>query len=243
MAKARTAKQQQTQKSHGSTSGNRDTVFGNLKDFAPLTENQAIARNDFEDGKNLLLTGYAGTGKTYIALHLGLQAIHSGDQKHIGIYRSAVASRDIGFLPGTEEEKMAVYEPPYRAIVNQILGRSDAYDILKTKGLIKFESTSFLRGKTFDNTYIVIDEAQNLDDGEINTVMTRIGKNTRVAICGDIRQTDLAYHKSGIAFLQKALKRMPKYFSIVEMEADDIVRSGIVKDWILAVEAIKEDEN
>lgn len=216
-----------------------DTVFDYFKEFRPLTENQDIIHQSWKKGKNIGALGYAGSGKTYIAVYEALDLLRNGDVERINIYRSAVQSRDIGFLPGTEEEKMQAFEKPYIALVNQILCRDDAYEILKKKNAINFESTSFLRGITLNDTAIIVDEAQNLDDGEINTIMTRIGKHTRIFICGDIRQTDLNYNQSGLAFMQKVLTNMPEWFTIVEMEADDIVRSGLVKDWIINVEKFK----
>lgn len=187
--------------------------------------------------------GYAGTGKTYIACNLALQELANQTTHKVHIYRSSVSTRDIGFLPGTEEQKMEVFEKPYMALVNEILGRGDAYEILKNKKQIVFESTSYLRGISLDNTFVIVDETQNMTDHEINTLVTRIGNNTRIIFCGDFRQSDLEYRKSGISFLTKVLKKMPNHFSIIEMEAEDIVRSDLVRDWILAVESIKEDEN
>lgn len=216
-----------------------DSLFDNLKEFKPLTENQDVVNQAWLQGKNLCITGYAGTGKTYLALYHAIKSYIDGDSDRIYIFRSAVQSRDIGFLPGTEAEKMEAYEKPYIAIVNQLLGRDDAYGILKKNHVIDFQSTSFLRGITLDNACVIVDEAQNLDDGEINTIMTRLGKKTRIFVCGDIRQSDIAFHKSGICFMQKVLTKMPKWFTIVEMEQCDIVRSGLVKDWIIASEAMK----
>lgn len=208
-----------------------------------MTENQAIARNEFENGKNLLIMGYAGTGKTYIACSLALQDLANQLTHKIHIYRSSVPTRELGYLPGTEAQKMEVYEKPYVSLINEIMGRGDAYQILKTKGQLVFESTSFLRGISLDNTFVIVDETQNMTEHEINTLITRVGANTKIIFCGDFRQSDLDYRKSGISFLTKVLHKMPKHFSIIEMEADDIVRSDLVRDWILAVESIKEDEN
>lgn len=219
-----------------------DSLFDNFKDFRPLTENQDVVNQAWKDGKNLCITGYAGTGKTYLALYHALKSYIDGDCEKIFIFRSAVQSRDIGFLPGTEAEKMEAYEKPYIAIVNQILGRDDAYGILKNKRIIDFQSTSFLRGITLDYSCVIIDEAQNLDDGEINTIMTRLGKKTRIFVCGDIRQSDIAFHKSGLCFMQRVLTKMKNWFTIVEMEQCDIVRSGLVKDWIIASEKLKEED-
>lgn len=219
-----------------------DGVFENFKKFSPLTQNQDFAYQGYTSGKNLCITGYAGTGKTYIGLHCALEELMNGTKNKIVIYRSAVASRDIGFLPGTEEEKMAVYEKPYVQIVNKLMGRDDAYGLLKFKRVIAFESTSFLRGITLDDAVVVLDEAQNLDDGEINTIMTRLGKNTKIIICGDIRQSDIKHNlRSGLYLLNKVLTKIPDEFRMIEMEEEDIVRSGLVKKWIIALEKIKQE--
>jgi len=240
MAKANIAKSHQKSKdSKGGDSG----LFANLLEFSPLTENQAIARNEYEDGKNLLIMGYAGTGKTYIACSLALQDLANHFVHKIHIYRSSVPTREIGYLPGTEAQKMEVYEKPYIKMINDIMGRGDAYQILKTKDKLIFESTSFLRGISLDNTIVIVDETQNMTAHEINTLITRVGENTKIIFCGDFRQSDLDYRKSGISFLTKVLHKMSNHFSIIEMEAEDIVRSDLVRDWILAVESIKEDEN
>lgn len=221
----------------------RDTLFDNIQPFKPLTDNQKTASDGFMAGRHLCLTGYAGTGKTYIALHHAILDYLSGNIDHISIYRSAVQTTDIGFLPGTEAEKMAPFEVPYIQIINKILGRADAYQILKTKGILSFESTSFLRGITLDKCCVVVDEAQNLDKHEINTIMTRLGKETRVLLCGDIRQSDVDFNESGLGFLRTVLKRIGgSHFTMVDMTKDDIVRSGIVKAWILAAEEVENEQ-
>lgn len=233
-------KKQARKKTRSSKCG--DVLFDNLKPFKALTPNQETAYEGYKAGRNLCLTGYAGTGKTYIALSLALEDIVDEAKYKIAIYRSAVQSRDIGFLPGTEEEKMAAYEKPYSQIVNKLMGRDDAYGLLKTKRVISFESTSFLRGITLDNTVVLLDEAQNLDDGEINTILTRLGKNSRVIICGDIRQTDIRGSRSGLTLLNKVLTKIPDEFTMVDMEECDIVRSGFVKKWIIALEEVKSQQ-
>ena len=177
-------------------------------------------------GNELALTGFPGTGKTFLALYLGLQI------GRVKIIRSVVPSRDMGFLPGDAEEKAAVYEAPYKSICSDLYGRGDAWGILKHRGMVEFETTSFLRGQTMDGTTIIVDECQNLGYQELKTAITRVGGECRVIFCGDTGQNDLAA-KSGWPAFEKVLLRMLE-FSHVSFRADDIVRSGLVKSFILA---------
>lgn len=214
-----------------------------LKKIEPITENQEKAFAAYNAGKNIANLGVAGTGKSFIAMWLGLNDIlNGGKKKKLVIIRSAVQSRAMGFLPGNAKEKMRVYESPYVSICTKLFGRSDAYEILKKRGLIEFESTSFLRGETFENCVIVFDEMQNSSFEELQTVLTRVGENTKIMLCGDFGQNDLIYSKydqSGLAKFMNIVKRM-KEFSIVNFKIDDICRSGLVKSFYIAL--AKEDE-
>jgi len=204
----------------------------------PMTINQSRVFKEFNRGQNLLLHGYAGTGKSFLSLYLALdEALVKKRYKRVIIVRSAVPSRTQGFLPGTEAEKAAVYECAYTAIVDDLFGKGGTYRRLKDQKVIEFTTTSYLRGLTIDDAIVIIDEVQNMIDGEINTVMTRVGQNSRVIICGDFRQNDLVGRReeSCIRSLMDTVWRMSS-FSIIEMTHDDIVRSGLVKEWILARE-------
>ena len=162
-----------------------------------------------------------------------------GNAKRIVIVRSAVTTRDQGFLPGTLQEKMALYEVPYKDIFAELCsGRRDVYDLLKKKGYLEFMSTSFIRGLTLDDAIVIVDEVQNLTDHEINSVLTRVGKNTRVILCGDYRQDDLRMtgkksQESGIKILLEVASKM-KSFSLVKFDIKDIVRSGFVREYLIA---------
>jgi predicted ribonuclease YlaK len=209
-----------------------------LKKIQPITNNQEVAFHSFFQGKNLMLHGIAGTGKSYISLYFALNEIVTGNAKRIMIVRSMVPTRDIGFMPGTYEEKMSVYENPYRDMVNDLLCRGDGYDNFKKKGLIEFISTSFVRGITLDDCIIILDEIQNYSDHEINSLLTRVGQNSRILVCGDFRQDDLQMNKrkngeTGIDLLFKIVDRMNS-FDCIEFEIEDIVRSGFVKEYIIA---------
>lgn len=207
-----------------------------LRHIKPLTTNQEKTFSAYRQGYHLMLHGFAGTGKTFCALYLALNEILTGNSVYnkIIIVRSVVPSRDMGFLPGSMKEKAAVYEEPYREICDNLFGRGDGYDILKMKGLVQFTTTSFLRGLTFNNAIVILDESQNLSFQEADTVMTRMGDESRLMICGDFRQTDLTkpHEKEGITQLMRITNRI-NTFQHIEFEKDDIVRSGLVRSYII----------
>lgn len=213
-----------------------------LKEVTPLTANQLKAFESFDDGKNLLLHGIAGTGKTFISMYLALKEVMnplSGYDKVI-IVRSVVPTRDMGFLPGNHKEKAKVYEAPYYIIANELYGRGDAYEILKQKSLVEFISTSFIRGTTLNNAIVVVDEIGNMTLHELDSVITRIGRNCRIVFSGDFRQSDLTkeQEKNGLKDFIRILDRM-KSFNYIEFDENDIVRSGLVKEYIIAKDRLK----
>lgn len=207
-----------------------------LKYITPLTPNQKKVFDMYYSGKNLICHGYAGTGKTFISLYLALNEILSGKSVYdkIVIVRSVVPSRDMGFLPGNIKEKIKVYEEPYKEICDDLFDRGDGYDILKLKNIVQFTTTSFLRGLTFKNAIVIIDEAQNLIFSELYTTLTRMGDTSRLVMCGDFRQTDLKKHESNnsIGHIMNIMRRMDNVATI-EFEENDIVRSKFVKDFIV----------
>lgn len=202
----------------------------------PLTDNQEKFFDNYDNYEVISLTGYAGTGKTFIALYKALKSLEAGHYNRVLIIRSAVPGRDMGFLPGSKKEKMEAYEGPYISNVNKMFGRADSYTILKQHNLIQFESSSFLRGETFEDSVVIIDEAQNMSYQEIYTILTRIGDNCKVIICGDVLQDDLSSERfkefSGYRSILNTLKLIPECYSIAFNE-EDIVRSGFVKQLIL----------
>lgn len=210
-----------------------------LEDIYPITNNQVITFDAYDEGKNLFLHGSPGTGKSFLSVYLALKEIfeYKSNMQKLVIVRSAQASKNIGFLPGNKEEKMSVYEAPYKTICSELFKRGDAYEILKQKGIIVFETTSFLRGVTIDNAIILIDEAQNSSYMELKTVLTRTGENSKIIVCGDIRQDDLTSErfneKSGLPELMKVFDKMSSV-SAIQFGVDDIVRSGFVKEFIIA---------
>lgn len=212
-----------------------------LEDIHPLTTNQDRAFQNWFHGNDLVLHGSAGTGKTLMALYFGLREVKLGNAEKVLIIRSVVPSREMGFLPGSEKEKTKQYEAPYYGICEYLFGRGDAYEILKEKNVIEFTSTSYLRGLTFENTIVILDEMQNLAFNELHTVMTRIGEDCRVILSGDTAQSDLDERKgkSDIYRMLEIIKRMD-CFSFISFKPSDVVRSGKARQYIMACNEIDE---
>ena len=214
-----------------------------LVDIDPLTENQKKFFDSYAEGKHLVAYGCAGTGKTFITLYNALCEVLDEKTLYERIYlvRSLVPTREIGFLPGTHEDKADIYQIPYKNMVKYMFQMpSDAdfemlYGNLKSQETIKFWSTSFLRGTTLDNAIVIVDEFQNCTMHELDSIITRIGENSKIIFCGDATQSDLqkTNDRNGIVDFMSILRKMPS-FDIIEFGVDDIVRSGIVKEYIVA---------
>jgi len=214
-----------------------------LRSIEPLTETQQLLFNTYETGKNLVAYGAAGTGKTFITLYNALCDVldPSTPYEKIYIVRSLVATREIGFLPGDHEDKSLLYQIPYKNMVKymfQLPTEADfemLYGNLKTQGTIGFWSTSFIRGTTFDKAIIIVDEFQNLNFHELDSIITRVGENTKIMFCGDATQTDLIKQneRSGISDFMKILRVMPSV-DLIEFGVQDIVRSGLCKEYLLS---------
>ena len=208
-----------------------------LKKIEPLTENQKISFNAYRNGKNLMLHGIAGTEKSFISTYLALDELinkkHSTYEKLI-IIRSVVPTREMGFLPGNTKEKSKVYESPYYAICSELFGRGDAYDYLKNKNLIEFMTTSFIRGITLNNCIVIVDEMANCTLHELDSVITRIGKNCKVMFCGDFRQSDFVKQndKKGLLDFLRIIRKMDA-FEFINFDENDICRSSMVKQYII----------
>lgn len=210
-----------------------------LKTFSPLTENQKLFYDAYKRQDYFVaLHGVAGTGKTFIALYKALEEVldKGNPFDKIIVVRSAVQGREIGHLPGDVNEKMEIYQQPYRQICETLFGRKDAWDRLEEQHHISFISTSFIRGMSFDDAIIIVDEMQNLTYEEIDTVMTRVGYRSKIIWCGDYRQTDLNKRKNDMSGILKFfdIASHMKAFTRIEFSPDDIVRSSLVKDYILA---------
>ena len=216
---------------------------GYLVDIEPLSDNQKILFDSYDAQKNIVAYGCAGTGKTFVTLYKALSDVldESTPYEKIYLVRSLVSTREIGFLPGDHEDKADIYQIPYKNMVKYMFQMpSDAdfemlYGNLKAQESIKFWSTSFIRGTTLDNAIVIVDEFQNLNFHELDSIITRIGENSKIMFCGDASQTDLikTNDRNGIVDFMNILRKMPS-FDIIEFGIDDIVRSGLVKEYIIA---------
>ena len=214
-----------------------------LVDIDPLTDNQKKLFDSYAEQKHLVAYGCAGTGKTFITLYNALREVLDEKTPYEKIYlvRSLVATREIGFLPGSYDDKSDIYQIPYKNMVKYMFQMpSDAefemlYGNLKSQETIKFWSTSFLRGTTLDNSIIIVDEFQNMSYHELDSIITRVGENSKIMFCGDASQSDLqkVNERNGIVDFMTVLRKMPS-FDIIEFGVDDIVRSGLVKEYIIA---------
>ena len=218
-----------------------------LLDIEPITDNQKKLFDSYSEGKHLVAYGTAGTGKTFISLYNAISDIldESTPYEKIYLVRSLVSTREIGFLPGDHEDKADIYQIPYKNMVKYMFQMpSDAdfemlYGNLKAQDSIKFWSTSFIRGTTLDNAIIIVDEFQNLNFHELDSIITRVGENSKIIFCGDASQTDLVKtnDRNGIHDFLNILRKMPS-FDIIEFGIDDIVRSGLVKEYIIAKQEV-----
>ena len=212
-------------------------------DVNPITENQERFFKEWADDKNLFAYGAAGTGKTFIALYLALKDVMNEETPYEKVYivRSLVSTREIGFLPGTHEDKSELYQVPYKNMVRNMFHMPDQasfdmlYDNLKNQETISFWSTSFLRGTTLDDAIIIVDECQNLNFHELDSIITRVGQDSRIVFCGDVNQSDLVRtnERNGILDFQRILQGMDE-FEEIEFGIGDIVRSGLVKSYLIS---------
>jgi phosphate starvation-inducible protein PhoH len=214
-----------------------------MQEVEPLTNTQSEVFQSYNMGNNLVLKGCAGTGKTFLSTYLAVRDVMEKveGKRQVIIVRSVVPVRDMGFLPGNITEKMKSYETPYRDLLSGMFNRGDSYDMLKTKGVIHFETTSFVRGLTWDDAIIIVDEAQNLSFQELHSVITRVGENSRIIFSGDTKQDDLTSERfkeeSGLSQFLKILDKMES-FDVINFKTEDIVRSGLVREYIEVCESL-----
>ena len=213
-----------------------------LVKIEPVTDNQKVVFESYKKGQNQFLYGCAGTGKTFVTLYLAMQEVLRNDTPYdrVVMVRSLIPTREIGFLPGDEEDKAALYQVPYSNMVQFMFKQpneqafSMLYDRLKTQGSFYFLSTSFLRGLTFDNSIIIVDECQNLNFHELDTIVTRVGQDSKIMFCGDFMQTDLSKvnERNGLHDFLRILEEMEE-FNCLEFNIGDIVRSGFVRNYLI----------
>ncbi len=205
----------------------------------PITQAQTEVFKAWSSGDHMALVGTAGTGKTFLALYLALEEVMEKTSPFgsVKIIRSVVPTRDVGYLPGTIEEKLNAYTGPYRSVAAQLFEDEKAYDKLVANKYISFESTSYLRGLTFDHSIIIVDEMQNLNFHELDSVITRVGNCSKIIFCGDYYQSDFKNNsdKKGINSFLDILEQL-KSFSVINFTWEDIVRSGLVRDYIMTKE-------
>jgi len=214
-----------------------------LVDIEPITDNQKSLFDSYKAGKHIIAYGSAGTGKTFVTLYNALKDVLDEKTPYEKIYivRSLVSTREIGFLPGDHEDKSDIYQVPYKHMVKYMFQMSSDADFdmlygnLRAQDTIKFWSTSFLRGTTLDNAIVIVDEFQNLNFHELDSIITRIGEDSKIYFCGDATQTDLqkTNERNGIVDFMKIIRSMPS-FDLIEFGIDDIVRSGLVKEYLIA---------
>ncbi len=209
-----------------------------VRHIEPMTWAQGNMMEAYGRGASIVAVGSAGTGKSFIASYLALNSLFGKDVEKIVVVRSAVATRDMGFLPGSLQEKTEVYTIPYKQIFNDLCENGTAWDILTKKNMVEFITTSYVRGITLENSVVIIDEFQSMTAHELYSVLTRLGKGSRLIICGDTKQTDLdgRKEKSCYDWFMKVVEKMSDWFDVTHFLPQDIVRSDFVKALIIAVE-------
>jgi len=226
-----------------SVSNSLKIKLDHLKTFDALTENQqkffdAYKRGDYFIG----LFGSPGVGKTFLAMYRGLEEVldRTNPFKQIVVVRSAVQVRDQGFVPGSLDEKMEIYETPYKEISETLFGRSDAWDRLKEQGHARFISTTAIRGISIDDAIILVDESQSMTFHELSSVISRVGHRSKIIFIGDLKQNDLIKSKNDVSGLKEFLNvaRHMDEFSEITFTPDDIVRSSLVKSFIVACDKL-----
>ncbi len=220
----------------------KDITYNQLSTIKPITDSQKQVFETYKAGLNQFLFGCAGTGKTFISLYLALQDVLKNETPYdkVIVVRSLIPTREIGFLPGDEEDKAALYQVPYSNMMQFMFEQpneqafSMLYDRIKAQGSFYFLSTSFLRGLTFDNSIIIVDECQNLNFHELDTIITRVGQDSKIMFCGDFGQTDLTKmnERNGLMNFLQILQEM-KEFNCTEFDIGDIVRSGFVRNYLI----------
>ena len=217
----------------------------NLLPIEAIGPAQTEAFAKYKENKNLFLTGSAGTGKTFVLLYLAFADVFDDESPYdkVILIRSLLPSRDAGFHSGSLEEKANYYQAPYRQLVKFLFEMQSKdefaalWDLLIEQESVEFQTTSFLRGQTFDNAIIICDEAQNLNFAELDTVMCRVGQNTKIMFSGDEAQTAFINNddKEGMYNFQGILGEMEEC-EVIKFGIGDILRSGLCRSYLIAKE-------
>ena len=220
----------------------KEITYSQLNQIKPVTDSQKLVFDTWKKGQNQFLFGCAGTGKTFVSLYLGLSEVLRNETPYdkVIMVRSLIPTREIGFLPGDEEDKAALYQVPYSNMMQFMFEQPNEqafeslYNRIKAQGSYYFLSTSFLRGLTFDNSIIIVDECQNLNFHELDTIITRVGQDSKIVFCGDFSQSDLTRtnERNGLMDFLQILQEMEE-FNCVEFNIGDIVRSGFVRNYLI----------
>jgi len=220
----------------------KEITYSQLNEIKPVTDSQKVVFDSWQQGLNQFLFGCAGTGKTFVSLYLALSEVLKNETPYdkVVMVRSLIPTREIGFLPGDEEDKAALYQVPYSNMMQFMFEQPNEqafeslYNRIKAQGSFYFLSTSFLRGLTFDNTIIIVDECQNLNFHELDTIITRVGQDSKIFFCGDFSQSDLTkmHERNGLMDFLQILQEMEE-FNCVEFNIGDIVRSGFVRNYLI----------
>ena len=220
----------------------KEITYSQLNQIKPVTDSQKLVFDTWKKGQNQFLFGCAGTGKTFISLYLALSEVLRNETPYdkVIMVRSLIPTREIGFLPGDEEDKAALYQVPYSNMMQFMFEQPNEqafetlYNRIKAQGSYYFLSTSFLRGLTFDNSIIIVDECQNLNFHELDTIITRVGQDSKIVFCGDFSQSDLTKtnERNGLMDFLQILQEMEE-FNCVEFNIGDIVRSGFVRNYLI----------
>lgn len=223
------------------TSNQLKIKLDHLRTFEALSENQQKFFDMYKRGGYFMFClGAPGTGKTFLSMYRSIEEVLSKDNpfKQVVIVRSIVPTREIGFLPGSLEEKQEIYELPYQEICTTLFGRKDAWERLKEQGYARFLSTTAIRGISIDDSIIIVEECQNFTFHELSTILTRVGYRSKIIFCGDRFQTDLGKNKNDQSGLKQFLdiSRTISSYEEVVFTSNDIVRSSLVRDFIIACE-------
>ncbi len=220
----------------------KEITYNQLNQIKPVTDSQKLVFDTWKQGQNQFLFGCAGTGKTFVSLYLALSEVLRNETPYdkVIMVRSLIPTREIGFLPGDEEDKAALYQVPYSNMMQFMFEQPNEqafetlYNRIKAQGSYYFLSTSFLRGLTFDNSIIIVDECQNLNFHELDTIITRVGQDSKIIFCGDFSQSDLTKtnERNGLMDFLQILQEMEE-FNCVEFNIGDIVRSGFVRNYLI----------